>query len=311
MGTVDYEVAELAPAVAPCLRDDAALDFDKFFSSEYQQIHPLWPLKMLNNVGQSQVAIDLDLRGDNATFSPHAEAGAQAIREADRCVARGTATAAIAAAAGDEISPQALARHQRLGWLSPTGTVRPFSARADGGVLGEAAAAIALESDASAVARGQSALARIAGWAMRCAARETVRAYSDAMAESMARALDEAHARPGDVAVIFANADGRPVCDAGEASAIREMFGAAAPVTSTKPALGATLAAAGVLDTVLATLALRRGVAPPCLNAAPDDTPGLDLVRESPRPIRGAAALVNTLGLTGQCASIVIRVEEQ
>ena len=307
MGTVDYKIEDLLGALKPCLREDGSVDYAEFFGGAYREIHPLWPLQMLNNVGHSQVAIQLDLRGDNATYSPHGEAGAQAVREAMDAVARSAVDAALAGGAGDEILPEGLARHTRLGWLSPSGAVSPFAG--DGGVLGEGAACLVLESAVSADRRGRATLGRLLGWAMRSAARDTVGACEAAVEKAMRAALDEAEVAPGDVGLVFAHGDGRPTGDTGEAQAIHAVFGGETPVTSTKAALGATLAAAGVLDAGLALMALRRGLAPPCPTAA-EDLP-IRLVRDGARAIDADVALVNVQGLNGQCASMVVQATKE
>jgi hypothetical protein len=41
---------------------------------------------MLDNVAFCQISVALDLRGENAFFSPHADAGAQALAEGKAAV---------------------------------------------------------------------------------------------------------------------------------------------------------------------------------------------------------------------------------
>ena len=311
LGTVDYRPEDLSRAVGQCLREDGSVDYEEFFGGAYHDIHPLWPLCMLNNIAHSQVAIDLDVRGDNATFSPHAEAGAQAIREAQRCLSAEGALAALAVGVGEEVTPQSLTRHGRLGWLSQSGDPRPFSRSADGGVLGEAAATLVLGEPRSVRSLGKTPLAQVAGYAMRVATRREPEAYREAIANAMTVALEESRIYPDEVAAVFANGDGRPVNDAAEARAILDILGDGAPVTTTKPGLGVTLAAAGVVDTVMAALALQRGMVPPCRGVSIESDMGLNIVTAEARPLQGAAILVNTQGLAGQCASIVIRAVEE
>ncbi len=84
MGMVDSSVDDLAPA-ALASRDDAGqLSLERFFAGPYRQIHPLWPLSMLNNVAAGQIAIDLDIRGDNAVLAADADAGVRALLEGAR-----------------------------------------------------------------------------------------------------------------------------------------------------------------------------------------------------------------------------------
>jgi len=56
MGMVDYEAEDLLPAVVKSLDGRGHLDYSAFYSQAYTEIYPLWPLKMLNNIGFCQVA---------------------------------------------------------------------------------------------------------------------------------------------------------------------------------------------------------------------------------------------------------------
>ena len=71
MGMVDPDVEDLRAAVRAS-GGAAGLDYEKFYGGAYREIHPLWPLAMLNNVGFCLAAMALGLRGENATFSPSA-----------------------------------------------------------------------------------------------------------------------------------------------------------------------------------------------------------------------------------------------
>jgi len=300
VGTVDPKPADLAPALAQSRAADGSVDWDRFFSAGYQSIHPLWPLGMLNNIGHSVVAIDLDVRGDNATFTPHAEAGAHAVDEARRSIACGASVAALAAGASEEVSPFSVVRHARLGWLSPSGCPRPFQPASDGAILGEAASCLVLENASSALQRGSPALAELAGFAQGTS--PGGRPSAAFMTNVIAAALDDAKCRSGDVGLVFSSACGAPAQDAADAEALCALFPHRPPVTTTRAALGSTLAAAMTTDLALAALALARKLAPPCGAAGQ-----LNIVAHEPRPLAGPAVLVNVQGLAGQCASAVVR----
>jgi 3-oxoacyl-[acyl-carrier-protein] synthase II len=78
-------------------------------------------------------------------------------------------------------------------------------------------------------------------------------------------------------------------------------------VTSIKGALGHPLAAAGVLQTVAALLALRDGVVPPTANCEElDPECTLDVVRGLPRIAPQHRALVTTHGFGGNTTAAVI-----
>jgi len=307
MGMVDCEPADLLPAALRSRGQEGALDYDKFYNAEFQHMHPLWPLSMLNNMALAQAAIDLDIRGDNSTFSPFGESGALALREAERSAAEGSALAALAAGVSEKVSPQSMARHQCLAVLSPSGRPAPFGSGRDGAVPGEAAAGVVFETAQSAAARGLKPLAAMPGWAMTFAPTRDEDCLARAMADAMRGALDMAGASPGQAAVLFAQADGSRAADAAEARAIREVLGPEAVVTSTKAALGNTLAASAPLDVAFAVLALARGAAPGCCSGPADESLGIRLAPAGATAVSGDTALVNVRGLGGQCASLVVR----
>ncbi|HXX58772.1 MAG TPA: beta-ketoacyl synthase N-terminal-like domain-containing protein, partial [Thermodesulfovibrionales bacterium] len=91
MGMVDYRIEDLLPAVHKSLNSGGGLDYDAFFSEGYKEVYPLWPLSMLNNISFCQVAINLNIKGDNTVFSPHADSGAQAVIEGMSAIREGKA----------------------------------------------------------------------------------------------------------------------------------------------------------------------------------------------------------------------------
>jgi 3-oxoacyl-[acyl-carrier-protein] synthase II len=136
MGMVDPDAADLQGAVRKS-RGEAGLDFGKFYAGAYREIHPLWPLAMLNNVGFCLAAIGLGLRGENATFSPSPDGTLTALAEAAAAVVEGRAAAVLAGGVGEAVSPWSLARAHLSAVLSPAGACRPFAPGRDGFVPGE------------------------------------------------------------------------------------------------------------------------------------------------------------------------------
>jgi len=307
MGMVDWRVDDILQATLRSLDADRSLDYNKFYDRGYQQIYPLWPLCTLNNMAQAQTAIDLDLRGDNGTFSPHGESGAQAVREAERAISEGASLAGLAAGVSEKVCPQSFARHQLLGYLSPSGKLQPFGVDRDGSVLGEAAAALVFEKAESARARDLSPLGIVAGQAMNYGRCDRLEALAKGITLAMRRAIELADLEPADMGVIYANGGGGSAQDAAEARAIADVFGDGTPVTATKGALGNTLAAAGLVDAVLALIGFERGIVPPCASGTPGDDLGIHLVTEPGLELRRKTALVNVQGLSGQCASLALK----
>jgi 3-oxoacyl-[acyl-carrier-protein] synthase-1 len=122
-------------------------------------------------------------------------------------------------------------------------------------------------------------------------------------------ALSEACRTPDDVGMVVAHGNGTRASDASEASALRSIFGdGGPPTTSFKWATGHLLAAAGLLDTVLALAALRARTVPGIATLRELDPAcgGLAVSRGAQRP-RSDIGLVLSRGFAGTNAALVVR----
>ena len=142
-------------------RRGEACDWPEFYGGAFREIHPLWPLAMLNNVGFAVAAQALGVWGENAVFSPAADMGARAVAEAAAALREGRCTVALAGGATDRLTPLGLARAHLLAGIPEGSAPAPDEAL----LPGEAAGVLVLEREADAAARGAPALAVVAGWA--------------------------------------------------------------------------------------------------------------------------------------------------
>ncbi|MNE93415.1 3-oxoacyl-[acyl-carrier-protein] synthase 2 [compost metagenome] len=79
-------------------------------------------------------------------------------------------------------------------------------------------------------------------------------------------------------------------------------------MSSTKSATGHLLGAAGAIEAIFATLAIRDNVVPPTLNLDnPDVETKIDLVPHKARKREVNVALSNSFGFGGTNASLVLR----
>ena len=109
--------------------------------------------------------------------------------------------------------------------------------------------------------------------------------------------------------MIAAHGNGTPQSDASEAAAIRQIFGAAAPpATAFKWAFGHLIAAAGILEAVLALHALREHALPGVATYSVTDPncAGARISREPQQP-RGDVALILCRGFAGTNAALLLR----
>ena len=316
MGMVDYRVEDLLPAVLNSLDTRGELDYAAFYTGGYREIHPLWPLSMLNNISFCQVAIDLDIQGENTVLSPHADSGAQAVSEAMKCVEDRKCTAALAAGVSETITPLSLARGHLSGMLNTSAEsgedcVKPFDANRKGTVLGEGCGVVVLELGSTAEKRGVVPLAVMGGYG---AAFDPDSGFPGpsvkALAASMKSALIRAEIGPSDIDLIISHGEGSPGRDRNEIEAINQVFSESpgrVKVFSSKGALGHLLAGAPVVDLVLGISILRNGTIPMTLHTrTPDPEIRFTLVTGEPMRDEVRRILINCQSSEGHAVSLIV-----
>lgn len=138
------------------------------------RLRPLTVVMAMNNAAGSNVAVKWGLRGQFANFSTACSSSAMAIGEATLAIRSGRADAVVAGGAEALLTPGMLAGWQALRTLAPAdaanaaASCKPFDKRRGGLVLGEGAAALLLEEESLALARGANILAIITGYGNSC-----------------------------------------------------------------------------------------------------------------------------------------------
>jgi len=319
MGMVDYAVDDLLPCVLKTLGGDGLIDYDRFYASAYREIHPLWPLSMLNNISFCQAAIGLDIRGENTVFSPHADSGALAIGEGVRTILDNKALIVLAGGVSEIVSPLSLARGTFFEILA-TGTggnagqaadCRPFGINRQGTVLGEGCGMVMLELRSHADRRGASYSTMITGFGMSCGRDDQAACPSVyGIRTSMQQALESAELGPRDIDLIIAHGDGTLQGDRNEAEAIRQVFAAdtgTPPVYASKAALGNMLAGGAAVDVILGSCMIEQGMVPPVAGSYDRDSSlKVAVVQDRASSPGLRRIMVNALSYEGQCSSLII-----
>src|SRR5258705_6839953 len=130
-------------------------------------------------------------------------------------------------------------------------------------------------------------------------------------AGAILHALDDAGVDPVDVGYVNAHGTSTIENDRAETLALHKSFGDAArtiPISSTKSMTGHAVAAAGALELIAVTLALRDQVLPPTINLeTPDPECDLDYVPNHARAHAFHTALSNSFGFGGQNVALIVR----
>ncbi|MER5809359.1 ketosynthase chain-length factor [Streptomyces sp. NPDC002033] len=262
-------------------------------------------------VNSGQISIKNGLRGPSGVLVTEQAGGLDAVAQARRQVRKGVRLV-VTGGVDSSICPWGWAAHLAGGELStaddPARAFLPFSADANGHVVGEGGALLVLEDAAAARERGAGVYGTVAGYA---ATFDPPPGSGGAprLRTAAELALRDAGLAPADVDVVFADAAGRRTADREEAEAIAGLFGRyAVPVTAPKTMTGRLAAGGASLDLAAALLCLRDQVIPPTVNsAAPAEDCPIDLVTDARRPGPLRTALVLARGRGGFNAAVVVR----
>jgi 3-oxoacyl-[acyl-carrier-protein] synthase-1 len=287
-------------------------DMGVFAEQLFGDVHPMWLLRILPNNVLAYTGITFGFKGVNHNITNHAVSGTQAIIEAYHAIQQGQAERAVVVAYDVGTEPQSLFYYTKLGLVSGQ-DLKPFDSAQDGTILADGAAAIVLESEASARLRGATCYAEMVAGGARTEAAGLFASEADgsALSRLISTTLRQGSVDPAEVGVIVAHGNGNPRSDLSEANAIHAVFGEhTVPVTAFKWSVGHTLCASGTLDTVLLANSLAASCIPGIANLA-NQAPeygSLNLSRE-PRSLiddKPYAVLINR-GFASMNACVVLK----
>lgn len=188
-----------------------------------------------------------------------------------------------------------------------TDPCRPFDATRAGLNLGEGAAFLILESEASRSRRGAASLAVLSGFGNACDAfHQTASSENGEGAYlAMTQALRRSGLQPSEIDYVNAHGTGTPNNDASESAALRRVFREAMPpVSSTKAFTGHTTSASGSIEAAICLLALREGFIPANLNWREADPACIAPTSGGPAKLRHI--LCNAFGFGGNDSSFIL-----
>jgi 3-oxoacyl-[acyl-carrier-protein] synthase II len=263
----------------------------------------------------ANVARTISAAGPVTHLSNGAVGGLMAIGEASEWIRREDCSIAVAGGAEAPVTAEAFAHFAPMLTKrndDPAAAIRPYGAERDGFALSEGAAMVVLESEAVAVRRGAHILGYVDGYGATFSRSPVAQPAPNPL--DAGRAMQAALIKwdltlQAEIDGIFASGGGGAM-DAVEGQAIRRIWGPNTDklwVTAIKGSLGHTLGASGAMAVVAAIFALQAGLVPPTPNTEPRDPEcgDLEIVRATPRALRGTRVMVNAFGM-GHNASVII-----
>jgi 3-oxoacyl-[acyl-carrier-protein] synthase II len=169
---------------------------------------------------------------------------------------------------------------------------------------------LVLEELEHAQARGAKIYAEVAGYGLSSDAKHITEPDPTGPVRAFDMALRDADVSKDDIDYINAHATSTPVGDASETKMLKLALGEenarATPVSGTKGATGHCLGAAGAIEAIFTTLAVRDGKLPPTINYDVEDPEcDLDYIPNAPRDADVNVAVSNSFGFGGHNACVV------
>ncbi|HET6977714.1 MAG TPA: beta-ketoacyl-[acyl-carrier-protein] synthase family protein [Pyrinomonadaceae bacterium] len=245
--------------------------------------------------------------------------GTQAIGEAFRLIQNGHVDACVAGGSSVMLTPFYLIGFAGLQAVAidngdePSLACRPFDKRRKGFALADGAGAMVLETYESAIARDATVFAEVIGFGVSQDAFDLNRPCDDGAGAElcMRRALTDAVVNSDEIDAVNAHATATYSGDLAEAAALRKVFAErwqTVPVSGAKGAIGHAMAAAGVLEAIVAAQTCATGIVPPTVNLSDvDEGCELDHVIGAPRDVNARTVLSVSFGMGGQNAAVILR----
>ncbi|MBY6047525.1 beta-ketoacyl-ACP synthase II [Vannielia litorea] len=284
-----------------------------------RRVSPFFIPGALINLVSGQVSIKYGFKGPNHAVVTACSTGAHAIGDAARLIQWGDADVMVAGGTESPISEIGIAGFNACKALStkrgdaPETASRPYDEDRDGFVMGEGAGVVVLEEYEHAKARGAKIYAEVIGYGLSGDAYHITAPSEDGEGgyRAMEAAIKRAGISPEDIDYINAHGTST-MADTIELGAVERMMGDAAAskatMSSTKSAIGHLLGAAGSVEAIFATLAIRDQVAPPTINLDnPAVQPKLNLAANAKHEREIDVALSNSFGFGGTNACLILR----
>jgi 3-oxoacyl-[acyl-carrier-protein] synthase II len=290
---------------------------DLFREKGPKRISPFFVPSSIINMVSGNLSIKYGLKGPNFAIVTACTTGTHNIGDASRIIEYGDADVMIAG--GTEMSTTncglggfAAARALSTRNDDPKTASRPWDIDRDGFVLGDGAGVIVLEEYEHAKKRGANIYAELSGYGMSSDAYHMTLPSKggEGAAKCMTNAINNAGINPNEVDYINAHGTSTPAGDIAETDAAKLALGSHSNnmvMSSTKSMTGHLLGAAGGIEAIFSTLAIRDQVAPPTINIFNQDPQcDLDYAANEAKEISINNAISNSFGFGGTNGSIII-----
>lgn len=282
-----------------------------------RRVSPFFVPMMIPNMASGLIAIKYGVTGFNECIVAACASSTNAIGDAFKVIQRNAADIMIAGGAEAPITRLSLsgfcANKTMTTNEDPFTASRPFDLKRNGFVMGEGAGILILEELEHALNRGADIIAEVVGYGCTNDAYHITAPAEEGEggAKCMKLAIDDAGIDPSNIGYINAHGTSTSLNDKNETAAIKTVFGKYAyhlPVSSTKSMTGHLLGAAGAIEAIITSFAVKDKFLPPTINyKTPDPECDLYYVPNEGKSANITYALTNSLGFGGHNASLVLK----
>ncbi len=290
------------------------------FKDEMPRFSPFFIPKMIANIAGGLISIKYGFRGPNFTAVSACASASHAMIEAFNLIRLGKVDIMVTGGSEAGINQAGISGFNSMRALStrnddPKTASRPFDLDRDGFVMGEGSAAFIFEEYESAVKRGATIYAEMAGGGMSADAFHMTAPDPEGRGANLVMkwAIEDAGMKPEDIDYINVHGTSTPLGDIAEPKAIIKTFGEHAfnvSISSTKSMTGHLLGAAGAVEGLACILAINNSIIPPTINHFTDDPEidsRLDLTFNVAKERVINVAMSNTFGFGGHNATLVFK----
>lgn len=280
-----------------------------------RRVSPFFVPSSVINMVAGNLSIRFGFEGPNIAIVTACTTGTHNIGYGARIIQYGEADVMVVGGSESSTSPVTIAGFSSMRALStrndePEKASRPWDKERDGFLLGDGAGALVIEEYERAKARNAEIICELTGFGVSADAHHITSPPDDGRGAvtSMRNAIQDADISPDNIQYINAHGTSTPQGDIAETESIKSVFGndTKVAVSSSKSMIGHLLGAAGAVEAVFTSLAVKEGIAPPTINLDdPDEQCDLDYVPHVARDLQIDHALSNSFGFGGTNGTLI------
>ena len=280
-----------------------------------RRVSPFFVPSSVINMVAGNLSIRFGFEGPNIAIVTACTTGTHNIGYGARMIQYGEADVMVVGGSESSTSPVTIAGFASMRALStrndePEKASRPWDKGRDGFLLGDGAGALVIEEYEHAKARNADIFCEITGFGVSADAHHITSPPDDGRGAvaSMNKAIKDAAIDPTDIQYINAHGTSTPQGDIAETESIKSVFGndTKVAISSSKSMIGHLLGAAGAVEAVFTSLAVKEGIAPPTINLDdPDEQCDLDFIPHTARDLPINHALSNSFGFGGTNGTLI------